>query len=101
MALLGVRCRRHTCKIVLFTSLAWCVADVILLLSFSDCNTGFFCSSSGQVRHLPTYYRIDIEQNTLVTLQHWDVAEKSKIVNVLVIKHCCTEVYVFTATIHA
>lgn len=37
---LGLRCRRHTCKIILLTSLAWCVLDLLILLNYSDCSNG-------------------------------------------------------------
>ena len=44
----GIRCRRHTCKIVLITSIVWCFIDVVLLVTYSDCSNGagFMCGSS-------------------------------------------------------
>jgi len=42
-----LRCRRHTCKIILVTSLIWCVVDVLLLLSYSDCSSGIGFGCSG------------------------------------------------------
>ena len=43
-----LRCRRHTCKIIIVTSLIWCIVDIMLLLTYSDCSSGigFGCSSS-------------------------------------------------------
>ena len=38
MALL--RLRRQTCKIIIVTSLVWCVLDILILLSYSDCSAG-------------------------------------------------------------
>ena len=32
---LGLRCRRHTCKVVLLTSLAWCFLDLLILMTYS------------------------------------------------------------------
>ena len=32
---LGIRCRRHTCKVILLTSLVWCVLDILILLTYS------------------------------------------------------------------
>jgi len=42
-----LRCRRHTCKIIILTSLLWCVMDIMILLTYSDCSSGigFGCSS--------------------------------------------------------
>jgi polypeptide N-acetylgalactosaminyltransferase len=37
---LGLRCRRHTCKVVLLTSLAWCFLDLLILMTYSDCSNG-------------------------------------------------------------
>ena len=37
---LGIRCRRHTCKVILLTSLVWCVMDIVILLTYSDCSNG-------------------------------------------------------------
>jgi len=37
---LGIRCRRHTCKVILLTSLVWCVLDILILLTYSDCSNG-------------------------------------------------------------
>ena len=37
---LGIRCRRHTCKVVLITSLVWCFLDLVILLNYSDCSNG-------------------------------------------------------------
>jgi polypeptide N-acetylgalactosaminyltransferase len=44
-----LRCRRHTCKIIIVTSLIWCVLDIAILLSYSDCSSGigFGCSGDG------------------------------------------------------
>lgn len=42
-----LRCRRHTCKIIIVTSLIWCVVDVLLLLSYSDCSSGIGFGCSG------------------------------------------------------
>ena len=46
---LGLRCRRHTCKVVLLTSLAWCFLDLLILMTYSDCTNGmgWACSNSG------------------------------------------------------
>ena len=43
-----MRCRRHTCKIVIVTSLVWCLLDMLILISYSDCSNGvgFGCSST-------------------------------------------------------
>jgi len=35
-----VRCRRHTCKIIIVTSLIWCILDILILLTYSDCSNG-------------------------------------------------------------
>jgi len=35
-----LRCRRHTCKIIIATSLIWGVMDILFLLSYSDCSSG-------------------------------------------------------------
>ena len=35
-----LRCRRHTCKIIVFTSLIWCILDILILLTYSDCSNG-------------------------------------------------------------
>ena len=40
---LGLRCRRHTCKIVLITSVIWCLIDFFLLVTYFDC-VGLECS---------------------------------------------------------
>ena len=50
----GIRCRRHTCKIVLLTSLVWCFVDVVVLVTYSDCSNGagFMCGDSGGGRGL-------------------------------------------------
>lgn len=44
-----LRCRRQTCKIIIATSLIWCVLDILLLMSYSDCSNGvgFGCSGNG------------------------------------------------------
>lgn len=43
-----LRCRRHTCKIIIVTSLIWCIVDIVILLSYSDCSSGigFGCTSA-------------------------------------------------------
>ena len=43
-----MRCRRHTCKIIIVTSLVWCFLDMLILLSYSDCSNGvgFGCTSN-------------------------------------------------------
>ena len=45
----GIRCRRHTCKIVILTSLVWCFLDVVVLVTYSDCSNGvgFMCGGGG------------------------------------------------------
>ena len=45
----GIRCRRHTCKIVILTSLVWCFVDVVVLVTYSDCSNGvgFMCGGGG------------------------------------------------------
>lgn len=42
------RCRRQTCKIIIATSLLWCILDIVILFSYSDCSNGigFGCTSS-------------------------------------------------------
>jgi len=42
-----MRCRRHTCKIIIVTSLIWCILDIMILLSYSDCSSGigFGCTN--------------------------------------------------------
>ncbi len=45
-----LRCRRHTCKVVLLTSLAWCMLDLLVLVTYSDCSNGIgWGCSSGQM----------------------------------------------------
>jgi len=43
-----IRCRRHTCKIILVTSLVWCLMDMLILFSYSDCSNGvgFGCTNT-------------------------------------------------------
>lgn len=43
-----IRCRRHTCKIIIVTSLVWCLLDMLILFSYSDCDNGvgFGCSNT-------------------------------------------------------
>ena len=43
-----VRCRRHTCKIIIVTSLVWCLLDMLILFSYSDCSNGvgFGCTNT-------------------------------------------------------
>jgi len=43
-----MRCRRHTCKIIIVTSLIWCILDIMILLSYSDCSSGigFGCTNT-------------------------------------------------------
>ena len=47
-SMLGIRCRRHTCKIILITSLIWCFLDLLVLMTYSDCSNGigFACGSA-------------------------------------------------------
>jgi len=49
---MSLRCRRHTCKIIIITSLIWCILDVLILLSYSDCSSGvgFGCDETGGKR---------------------------------------------------
>ena len=42
---LGLRCRRHTCKIVLITSVIWCIIDFFVLVTYFDC-VGLECGKS-------------------------------------------------------
>ena len=44
---LGIRCRRHTCKIVLITSLLWCFLDLLVLMTYSDCSNGIGWACGG------------------------------------------------------
>ncbi len=46
---LGIRCRRHTCKVILLTSLVWCFLDLVILLNYSDCSNGigWGCAGTG------------------------------------------------------
>ena len=50
----GIRCRRHTCKIVILTSLVWCFVDVVVLVTYSDCSNGvgFMCGGGNGGRSL-------------------------------------------------
>ena len=42
---LGLRCRRHTCKIVLITSVIWCIIDFFILVTYFDC-VGLECGKT-------------------------------------------------------
>ena len=46
MMILLLRCRRQTCKLIAITSLVWCLADIIFLLRYSDCQFSGICSRS-------------------------------------------------------
>ena len=56
---LGIRCRRHTCKVILLTSLVWCFLDILILLNYTDCSNGqgWGCRSADnnghQVNNIP------------------------------------------------
>lgn len=41
------RCRRQTCKIIIATSLLWCILDIVILLSYSDCSNGIGFGCTG------------------------------------------------------
>ena len=49
--MLGLRCRRHTCKVILITSLVWCIVDLVVLVNYSDCGDdaggGWGCAGQG------------------------------------------------------
>ena len=45
---LGLRCRRHTCKIVLITSVIWCIIDFFILVTYFDC-VGLECSGKSKL----------------------------------------------------
>ena len=45
---LGIRCRRHTCKVILLTSLVWCFLDILILLNYSDCSNGVGWGCAGR-----------------------------------------------------
>ena len=81
-----MRCRRHTCKIVIVTSLAWCLLDMLILLSYSDCinGVGFGCSNTdtgkkGAIKHskqvyLDTHGR-EVEEYPRSKLRSWTQAK--------------------------
>lgn len=66
-----LRCRRHTCKIIVATSLIWCIVDVVILLSYSDCSSGigFGCSSEdggvgGKKGAIQYAKQVDLDSNS-------------------------------------
>ena len=81
-----MRCRRHTCKIVIVTSLVWCLLDMLILLSYSDCTNGvgFGCSDTdtgkkGAIKHskqvyLDTHGR-EVEEYPRGKLRSWTQAK--------------------------
>ena len=81
-----MRCRRHTCKIVIVTSLVWCLLDMLILLSYSDCTNGvgFGCSDTdtgkkGAIKHsnqvyLDTHGR-EVEEYPRSKLRSWTQAK--------------------------
>ncbi|TRY79170.1 hypothetical protein TCAL_09989 [Tigriopus californicus] len=65
---LGIRCRRHTCKIVLFTSLVWCILDLLVLVSFSDCSNGmgWGCEGGSRGKHGSLKFAHQLQEDNAV-----------------------------------
>ena len=81
-----IRCRRHTCKIIIVTSLVWCLVDMLILFTYSDCSNGvgFGCTNSdsgkkGSIKFskkvsLDSHGR-EIEEYSRSKLRSWSAAK--------------------------